>query len=461
MRTEVATTTQAGRDAESKTKLNIEFSDRNGVTYFEKLLMRKYRNGSMVHLHTAGPAERTVSTELQNEDEEESPQPVISEYNIFYDSEAMEVKTEDDSEAMELTSENVLNKAVFDDFGEHIIPSSVAIEELVPCTNDELISPSDSVETPNEEENPKECSVQKSGQTNKNSKRPREGGNSSNKKLKPDKMMIELLASDHKEKNTELEECGVHHCSQADLLESVKSLWANCTQSDHNQQLMKFFLHRVKPKDSEDVPATQPPNTEEDTPAPTKFKMGSTMWLPSSSLLQTTRENPHNVTDDVDDNTTTTSYTSRPNTGERKDLYYDDTDSDSEPENERREFISSRLGTASCMEGGESRATSSLQDLEEEREKADNEALQDLACELASTVECEGRLTSCKGDLDQLDLEGGTEHDLATPLHSSANEEGQGEWSSNNVGEVDMAKVVSEFELYQRELIEQESDSEQ
>ena len=165
---------------------------------------------------------------------------------------------------------------------------------------------------------------------------------------------------------------------------------------------------------------------------------------------------------------------SRPSTSQCRDRYYDDSNSDSEPENEREEFISSRLGMAHDSVEWDGRPTSASTaatpqpdpDEEErlERDREDREALQDLAWELASTVECEGRLTRNEGDLEgeggcygddsmgeELDREG-----AATPMTEGAEVGGVGIKEGGEV--MEMAEVMSNFELYQRDLMEADSD---
>ena len=168
----------------------------------------------------------------------------------------------------------------------------------------------------------------------------------------------------------------------------------------------------------------------------------------------------------------------RPST---RDCYYDDTDSDSEPENEREEFISSRLGmaresilfrptSAAAAAGGASRPASTHPEgagleLEEEemeqekteRDKIDRKALDELAWELASTVECEGRLTRCQGDFDDEEEEGNSGA-LASKEEEKEEEGGEEGEVSREV--MDMSTVISEFELYQKQLMEEESDQE-
>ena len=93
----------------------------------------------------------------------------------------------------------------------------------------------------------------------------------------------------------------------------------------------------------------------------------------------------------------------------------------------------------------------------QERDEEDEEALESLAWELASTVECEGRLTRCQSEMDKLDSEIGDA--LSHPSTPTA--EQQEPW----LGEEDQAfvlsnlsQVMSEFELYQQRVMEQDSD---
>lgn len=429
---------------EAKQAVNIEFSDKNRVTYFEKMLVRKYKDGTMVKSHSSGVVE---CTELQDEDESVH---AISQYNIFYDAEPVEngvIETE----------------SSFDDFSDCKPPSgAVSIEELSSCKENSTPVTESKVICESEG---KKISTEKSVVSNSSktvdTKLSSKGGNRSSKKVQAKKKQSETSSEEH----------DMQHCKQSELLSSsVKSAWADSVRSDHDhRQMMHFFLHGVGSSMDEQInvypPSISEPPNEKSPLSLSQFKLESTIWLPNSSIHQTEPEIANN---DAEQATTMprSNSVSRPGTRECKDHYYDDTDSDSEPENEREAFIGSntRPGTSrdtECVQSSSRPTSSTCRDLEEEeiveRDRADCEALDDLAWELASTAEYEGRLTRCKGDLDQLDLEADVDRDLATPMHTNLGEEVDGV----DVGEVDMSKVISEFEIYQRELMEEDYEEEQ
>lgn len=83
-----------------------------------------------------------------------------------------------------------------------------------------------------------------------------------------------------------------------------------------------------------------------------------------------------------------------------------------------------------------------------EWDQEDNETLENLAWELASTVESEGRLSRCDSELDSIDEYRSSREDLTTGLLD--------ENCEIEIGNVDMERVVSEFELYQQQLLNEE-----
>ena len=84
----------------------------------------------------------------------------------------------------------------------------------------------------------------------------------------------------------------------------------------------------------------------------------------------------------------------------------------------------------------------------QEQDEEDDTALENLAWELASTVECEGRLTRCESEL----VEGEGDGDVTTPPSSLGVADDQGPFPLT-----DLSQVMSEFELY----MNQQSDVEQ
>lgn len=405
-------------------RVSIEFTDKNKVTYFEKLLMKKYKDGTMATQPGGVIVDHPIPIEPHSE-EEQADIPVISEYNVFYNSDDEDMV----SDGSTRTDVDLVARSSSSKPGQ----SCVFIEELTSSISDEVVvAPKVSID-----DNLNTSEVARKSATGAKH-RSIEG--SCKKKSKGKEKLVESSPSS---------------LQQSDLLVSVKSAWAQSTLANHNsEKLGHFFLHGVNSKDDSTSLERSAAKTSDDKSDLSQFKLASTVWLPSSSTVLLQAEEV--VCEDSID----TLPTNRPSTRERKDLYYDDAESDSEPENERDEFIQSRMGTTrdSCGEYSFSRPASTCpRDLEPEdqteRDRVDCEALDDLACELASTVECEGRLSRCGGD-----LEWGQE--AATPV-PTANEEDEEEDQMGAGEAVDLSKVISEFELYQRKLMEEDSDQEQ
>ena len=425
-------------------QLNVEFSDTNRVTYFERLSIRKFKDGSVV----APQPGRVVETEAQameegeEEEEEEGEErrhPKVTKYNVFYDPDDMELESEETQADPHYDYDFTQSKDLSsDDSSEQTLPSSnqllaptasstVTVEEVE--TSIVLMSDSDFITKPEQEE------------------------------LTESNKPQDLTCKD--DEGREEGEVSVRQASQqpGDLSSAVKAAWASSVRSSHDsQQMMGFFLHGVKSQTAAEL-AEPPPAEKAPEQENFQFKLGSTLWLPSSSSTQFPE-----ITDQ-DPTPPPLPLSARPPT---RDCYYDeDSDSDSEGARDEREaFISSRLGmthdSITQLEGLEpmtaaARPGSSYQELEEEEEKmerdrADCETLDDLAWELASTIECEGRLTRCEGELEE---EEGEEGQLGLTEAGGEPEPGE-ELYVADVGEVDMTKVISEFELYQQELLEED-----
>ena len=563
-KSEIATMTAT---AGASTKpVNVEFSDGSRTTYFERLLMRKFRESPVVlSSPSAGPATEEVlskSPEKGDSKEEEDAlelEHTISQYNVFYDAkpkklERSEVepdpfdgfnycsapsvsRTDGQSNlAIKSATENT-SKPALEDFKERTTENSTVVDSSSEPTEQEKDQSTEPViekqvtQIIQDSDQPTKSCAESSFKATAdpsalNSTKPAAKSSSTppadhSTKLAAAERVIEPVIPHSGEPTTKktpsaTEKLGVEvhrsdisttHPSEVekgkklahkskkgkdpmpakpepDLSASVKAAWDTCTGSEHDyQQMSYFFLQSVQSAESQPEPS-KPLTTETEQPqglSSSIFKLGSAVWLPTSSVqsaeprIATSTDIPSNdtpplplddeiqplpqeSTDDNDhDEIPTPPLEPRPSTRDR--YYDDDSDSDSSTaEDERTAFISSRLGMVQdSIHPVEPRPGSSYRELEEdeekmERDKADCECLDDLACELASTVECEGRLTRCEDELDQSDPEetGGDEIEgSVTPV--------PGQLAAEE-GELDMTKVISEFELYQKELMEQDID---
>ena len=537
------------------TEFNVVFADgKTKVSYFEKLLMRKYKDGTIT-MQPSSP--HPVLTEIES-DEELEHAPAISKYNVFYDADDI-----DGNDANGVPIPSVNCDEDFPVMASRPRPSSVSIEELtsdgevLPLPEPEIVlrpcgkeviqmqkkgsHSSKKIAEAKDSKMASEPTEVKSGKTGKHRDR---GESGHRKKSKEKEQLPAPLSTSHNEKGREVDqqyseikaesllpsshEHDTQFLKQSDLLVSVRSAWDNCTEFQHSiHQLGHFFLHAVQPVNSEEAASPEPP-VSVSTP---HFKLGSTVWLPSSSTAQEepvalpsisesaepppsvsesaepppsvsesaepppsvsesaepppsvsesaepqsaepppsvseSAEPPPSVSESAEPPTSISESAepppSRPST---RDWYYDDSDSsDSEPQNEGDEFIQSRMGmvrdSVDCRVSRPATSTSS-RDLEVEdqveRDKDDCQALDELAWELASTVECEGRLSRCERDLDTEETEGGC--DAVTPVPVA--NEGEDEVGVADKQVMDMSEVISEFELYQQRLMEEDSDEEQ
>lgn len=474
---EVATMAKSPRG----TEFNVVFTDGNKVSYFEKLLMRKYKDGT-ISMQPNIP--QPVPTKIES-DEELGRVPVISKYNVFYDADDMDGDVYVGTTANGVPVSSVNCEEDFPTMANKPRPSSICIEELtsnddvwslpepkivLPLYGKEVVQEGDSNSSKKVAEAKgirmaTEVATVKSSKSGKHKDGERIGRR---KKREKEQLSAPLPSNNEKEgefdqqssetKETEpsLQSSSHGHdpqlLKQSDIFVSVRSAWDSCTQSQHNSyQLGHFFLHGVQPvNDEEEMTSPKPPTLNDPKP---HFKLGSTVWLPGSS---TTQQEPELELPSISEGDEPPS--SRPST---RDWYYNDSDSDSEPENEREEFIQSRMGMAHDPMNCRPATSTSSKDLEMEdrmeRDKDDCEALDELAWELASTVEYEGRLTRCERDLDASE-DGEHEQDMGTPIPMV---EGGDEVGVANKQVMDMSEVISEFELYQQKLMEEDSDEEQ
>lgn len=487
------------RTEPQKTELN--FTDKNKVTYFEKLLMKKYKDGTMTTQSSS--VVHPVQTEIQS-DEEPEKVPMISEYNVFYDSEDMLPEDEDSrNHTTGITSDSTWMPGLPAVFIEELTSNNEGFKPEHPkgAENTPQVEPGPNSETRDpkmpgprshgaseargiEATGPPKMRAPKSKNGYAKRKKGKEKQTTSEKKQSPASsetarapqvvsetrdVQTASEANDGRSENghTKTDEKQMHnelntpHLTQSDLTVSVESAWANCQSSHNHQHLGHFFLHGVQPQSSEEGDVLSSPNPQalKSADNPFEFKLASTVWLPNSSTVQLEPQLEPQASCDIFESDSIDALASRPTTRQSKDLY-DDTESGSEPENEREEFIQSRMGMVSdsveCLQSLARPTSTCVRDLEAEhqmeRDRDDDETLDELACELASTVDCEGRLTRCEGDFDAEEAKQNT---------APVADEGKEEMSAAMEHVMDMSEVISEFELYQQRLMEEEdSDGE-
>lgn len=442
--------------------MSVEFSNKIGLTYFEKLMVRRFKDGSTntVNYEQPGQTEQHHDEFIEELEDEDEVKPIISEYNIFY-------SDEDDI----VSGKTYLNDEVaFDGFDLHT-PSAVTFEEIsvsngvsVPSECNEPIVKSEVKEKPSR---PKDSTSRLTKARSKSDSKCGQKRKLESKKVHSKEKKSEKRSAGADQLSEE-QSASTHQLKQSDILASLKLAWSTCSQSGtNNPQLAQFFLHGVNPMEMGTTPTQQPlhqqPNDQLSTAS--QFRLGSTIWLPVNSTVEGEIDDVTAQSESTEPLTLQSNYevssSTRPSTRECRDLYYDETDSDSEPEGEREAFICSRLGIVSDSMESEKLRLPSRQDLEDEeqheRDEADRDALECLAWELASTIDCEGQSSRCETKLDQLDLErDGMESDLVMKWNGEEEKTEEEQFYGDEVGEVDMDRVISEFEIHQQELMEQE-----
>ena len=398
----------------------IEFSGKSGVSYFEQLMMKRHRYDPMflsrpTHAHsTPRDIEEVSSTSFNDRDlpiDEDAP----SRYNIFYDPELVESRSPH-SEAEECIA--IASTPPHS--------SDVEIVELSVGQSINSARPADVKIQPVELEQVSPKPAAKSGKSNQSTHtRPK----STNKR--------QIKSSRSKSKPKPRNSSSLHHSptkatsevTELDIHASVKKAWTNCSEQT---QLTQFFLHGVEePEDSK----AKLHSAETDYRLVTTHcnsKLASTIWLPGNSIWS-------NQDSEINPATDLPPVTSRPKSQNQmmpaSPIHSKDTTSESDDDE-------LELSVSNIEEGG----TWAEQ---RERDEEDDEALESLAWELASTVECEGRLTRCQSEMDKLDRDIEGAHSPGMP---------QQELEEEAFVLSDLSKVMSEFELYQRNVMEQDSD---
>ncbi len=446
-----------------KQGVNLRFPETSHISYFEKLVIQRCREspGTNPFLSNSIIGSKEQQNSLMKEEEEEQsilPQgdpdtPVVSEYNLFYNG-----NDEDEDDCTYLTS---TQQDALMEFTEVITPiEEVQIKDMPSVSNLTIASPkvndstsisaSDRVEVvPNKPKVPTK---------HPSSKTKRIRGVRKTKNIKSKRQDME---TDRKESRVGSVVLG--QLSEGELANSVRQAWRKCeAQDSHKQALGTFFLHGVTASDNKTDHSVKPTYLH-NASCNKDFKLGGPIWTPNDSIFNEDKLASSAAADCTDTPTN--------RLGARSgftDPYYANDGSDSEPENEREEFICSRLGDVREsieMALQESRpGTATLYDREDddeeemEREQADCDAIESLAFELlASTAEFE-RVISLSRMLEE-DGEEDVEEAVEEEELSEIAEETAGVGvASLDEMEIGMSKIQSDFDLFQRNLMDQDSD---
>lgn len=369
---------------------SITFPDTNRVTYFEKLLIRRHKESTLYPrgnrlLNGRALVEPQEDRAEEMEDKEEGVANTISEYNIFYD-----------DEDVLLAYTDPMDDTSFDDFNGTRPCIGLVIGDML-INGDKMESCESNIHKDKGDLGQQIQSLKKpvssSMSKEKDTLRQKHRGKKKRNEVKVRCSKTKITSTDSY--MTHDATCATHQLSQSDLVTSVQSARLSCTQGNaHNQLLTSFFLHAVRPANSSKENPEKPSQLLSETTASgsTMFTLGCSTWVPNSSIAQ-----GNQLCDKVKDASHAPDHTPR----ECRDACYDDSTSDSEQENEQELFLSSRPGTVHKSMGSDrdSRVAGFYEDLEREeeemeRDKADCDALESLACELHVSSVLDGWLTA-------------------------------------------------------------------
>lgn len=398
----------------------IQFSGKSGVSYFEQLMMKRHRFDPMflsrAKHSTTSDEVQPISLSIDDGDLPSYEDTTItpSEYNIFYSPEVVESSSE-------MLADSVNTNSTPAASGIEIVELDIGQSMTSASPNDVTIKPS---QLPEQEQiSVKSKTTAKSSDTKPPKSVSKRRAHSS---VSKSKSVPHYSVNSHRSSTS----LGVHalsKVSESDILASVKKAWTQC--SDH-VQLSKFFLQGVESKDTADV--VEPRRAEKRTTFVfSKSRLSSTVWLPGNS----TSEALLHVT--IDPATDLPPLVDKPRP-QSQPMLYSSNDSQSESGDEDIHDLALSVSNVEDCDIWE----------RQERDEEDDTALENLAWELASTVECEGRLTRCESEL----AEGEGDNDATTPPSSLGVADDQGLFPLT-----DLTQVMSEFELY----MNQQSDFEQ
>lgn len=403
----------------------IQFSGKSGgVSYFEQLMMKRHRFDPMFLSRTkysttsdeVKPVSRSVNDrDLPSDDEDTFTTP--SEYNIFYSPKVMESSSE-------MVTDSVSSNCTPAATGIEIVELDVGQSMDSASPNDVTIKPS---ELPEQEQISLKSKTATKPAKSGNTKRPKSVNKKRAHSSRLQSRPVPHFVNSHRS-STALNVHARSNVSESDIHASVKKAWTQC--SDY-VQLSQFFLQGVESKDTTNV--EEPRKAERQmTFVFSKSRLSSSVWLPGNS----TSEAMLHVT--IDQATDLPPLVDKPRP-QSQPMLYSSNDSQSESDDD---------GDIHDLE----LSVSNVEDCDiwerQERDEEDDTALENLAWELASTVECEGRLTRCESEL----VEGGRDGDATTPPSSPGVVDDQGPFPLT-----DLSQVMSEFELY----MHQQSDLEQ
>ena len=467
------TATQAGTGMTNRAReegkvnsedIGVHFSNKNGVSYFEKLVMRRHRYDPL-YLAKSVTSDNVTNSPTHITDEESfdandrgDSETTPSQYNIFFCSDEDEPSHCDEQQydslvdlyrpqsSVQIKEETYLQdqtlvearpQAVTMQLGDikHIAePVSEGVVRDV--TADHRVRPSKQTSARKKSAKPSTSLSSASGKR----------GHSSKMKTTPSNRDLPQSSDDSSRMKSPGTTITRSQDINSNIEAAVKSAWSDRSKQS---QLSHFFLQAVDPSLPEMSSIHLTDQVDNDCEGTSReFQLAASVWLPGNSTVDPLSDiNSHSLNETEPMYTTMAGinvFTDLPSSSVHQDglqlhvsnsTITDDVDSDSECEDDQQ----TSRATLVC-------------DLEEQEEwnQEDHDTLESLSWELASTVECEGRLTRCESE-----LEDSIEYRMGTPLFVGDTND---DIKEGALTDVDMHQMMSDFELYQKQVMEYDSN---
>ena len=422
---------QTGNVSVAKPNPQIQFSGKSGVTYFEHLIMKRHRYDPMFLSKASYSTKRSELGPLNDRELPLDKTATPSEFNIFYSPEEV---IESPQNTMNDTFHEKFNQPISSSVADTVQITELEVGQLVHSARpkDVTINLSQPLTGQDHGGVKEENSVKMETKLNKTSCNARRA-KSVDKKQRPGSRPKSKTCRPKSPEQSFTAPVGLE-LSNTEVEKSVRIAWKQCS-TNQTKPLSQFFLQGVESGDN-NTPIT-PKDITSKKGLCTMVRMvslSSTIWLPGNS--STARTNQINPATDVPP----LMFKPHPQTTpthphESQSESDDDYDSITELE-----------ASVSTIED------SDIWDSERrERDEEDDQALENLAWELASTIESEGRLTRCESEIH------GEEGEVYTSTTPTPQLEGGDDTTPHLT---DLSQVMSEFELYmhQQTDMEQESD---
>ena len=376
--------------SKKKKEVEISFSHDAGVSYLEKLITRRSRYDPTLFKKMVPKQANPVPVAIEDtEDSNEVMDYVPTPYNIFYKPDDVQDTFDEDYEELY----RPMSSVQIEEIAEPPVVSTTTVKEVPRASEASKIAKPKKRAISSGKSSTQMPIVKKNTGTKKNTKKTRPSSTT----MKHHRSVTPSRAS------------------ESDVQSSVQRSWADCLKENHHRpqtaELSQFFLQGVEPLATVDISDNGP--FDSGAHADTDLKFAATIWLPFNSV--STDSEPHNI----------------------------EQDSDGETDEPSLIGGASRCNSALSSKSQQDVESGELLAERDEWDKQDNDALDSLTWELASTIESEGQLSRCNSEMDSIE-------------DQYENEEEPVGYDDVQVEPVDMSQVVSQFELYQQQLLDEE-----